>query len=283
MLGLSYCAHGVKEMALDRRKFFKIAGLSSLVGLMGKQSFPVGGESESKYSHGDEQLHGERWAMVIDLKKCKNGKGCDQDCKKACHVSHNVPSIDEPKHEIKWIWLEEYDKAFPTQENEFINQELLHSRTPVLCNHCANPPCVKVCPTQATWKREDGIVMMDWHRCIGCRYCVAACPYGSRSFNWFDPVERNENGNIEKEQKYLKTVNPVFPTRSKGVVEKCTFCDERLARGQQPACVEACKEGAMIFGDLEEPESEIRKILNNRFSIRRKPGLGTQPQIYYLI
>ncbi len=270
-------------MALDRRKFFKIAGLSTLVGLMGKQSFPVGGKSESKYSHGDERLHGERWAMVIDLKKCKNGEDCGMDCKKSCHSSHNVPDIKESRHEIKWIWLEEYEKSFPTQENEFNKQDLLHSKVPVLCNHCDNPPCVKVCPTQATWKREDGIVMMDWHRCIGCRYCSSACPYGSRSFNWFDPVSRDENGGIEKEQEYFDEINPVFPTRSKGVVEKCTFCDERLARGQKPACVESCKEGAMLFGDLEDPNSEVRQILHDRFSIRRKPGLGTQPQIYYLI
>ena len=113
--------------------------------------------------------------------------------------------------------------------------------------------------------------MMDWHRCIGCRYCVLACPYGSRSFNWRDP------------RPFIEETKPDFPTRSRGVVEKCTFCEERLARGIQPACVEACKEKALIFGDLEDPDSEVRSLLKDRFTIRRKPGLGTQPEVYYMV
>ena len=138
----------------------------------------------------------------------------------------------------------------------------------VFCNHCDNPPCVRVCPTQATWKRDDGIVMMDWHRCIGCRYCMAACPYGSRSFNWEDP------------RPHIKEPNPDFPTRTKGVVEKCTFCDERLDKGQPPACVEACPEKALVFGDLNDPDSEVRRLLRSRFALRRKAGLGTSPEVY---
>jgi molybdopterin-containing oxidoreductase family iron-sulfur binding subunit len=141
----------------------------------------------------------------------------------------------------------------------------------VFCNHCDNPPCVRVCPTKATWKREDGIVMMDWHRCIGCRYCVAGCPYGSRSFNWVEP------------RPHIKSLNPEFPTRTKGVVEKCTFCEERLAKGQGPACVSACREKAMVFGNLNDPASEVRELLRVRYSIRRKPQLGTQPEVYYLV
>jgi len=141
----------------------------------------------------------------------------------------------------------------------------------VFCNHCDNPPCVRVCPVQATWKRQDGIVMMDWHRCIGCRYCVAACPYGSRSFNWFDP------------RPYIAELNPDFPTRTKGVVEKCNFCEERLAKGQPPACVEACKEKAFVFGNLADPQSEVRQLLESRYTLRRKPELGTQPDVFYLV
>ncbi|RKX59835.1 MAG: 4Fe-4S ferredoxin, partial [Thermodesulfobacteriota bacterium] len=118
---------------------------------------------------------------------------------------------------------------------------------------------------------EDGIVMMDFHRCIGCRFCMAACPYGARSFNWYDP------------RKYLKKVNPEYPTRTKGVVEKCLFCYERLVKGQLPACVEACPAKALHFGDLEDEESEINKILKNRIAIRRKEELGTGPSIFYLI
>jgi molybdopterin-containing oxidoreductase family iron-sulfur binding subunit len=141
----------------------------------------------------------------------------------------------------------------------------------VFCNQCSNPPCVRVCPTQATWKRADGIVMMDWHRCIGCRYCIAACPYGSRSFNWRDP------------RPFIAQIRPDYPTRTKGVVEKCTFCEERLAAGKLPACVVACEEKALVFGDLEEPGSVLREILGGRFSIRRKPDLGTKPEIFYLV
>jgi molybdopterin-containing oxidoreductase family iron-sulfur binding subunit len=150
---------------------------------------------------------------------------------------------------------------------------------PVLCNHCDNPPCVLVCPTQATWRREsDGIIMMDQHRCIGCRYCVAACPYGSRSFNFSTPFPRP----LEKQQ----PTNPDYPTRTKGVVEKCNFCAERLAKGLAPKCVESCKKegaGALTFGDLNDPESEVRKILATTFTVRRKPDLGTNPQIFYVV
>ena len=104
----------------------------------------------------------------------------------------------------------------------------------VLCNHCDNPPCARVCPTEATWKRDDGIVMMDWHRCIGCRYCIAACPYGSRSFNWQRPAAAS------------RQADPDYPTRTKGVVEKCTFCDERLVdrASRRPASRPARGEGA---------------------------------------
>jgi molybdopterin-containing oxidoreductase family iron-sulfur binding subunit len=113
--------------------------------------------------------------------------------------------------------------------------------------------------------------MMDWHRCIGCRYCIVACPYGSRSFNWKNP------------RPWTREIQPDFPTRMRGVVEKCTFCEERLARGQMPACVGACKARAVVFGDIEDPNSDARRMLEGRFSIRRKPELGTQPQIYYLV
>jgi molybdopterin-containing oxidoreductase family iron-sulfur binding subunit len=169
--------------------------------------------------------------------------------------------------------MENFEHAFPSHENHYLSEKLHHQDFPLLCNHCDNPPCTRVCPTQATWKRDkDGIVMMDWHRCIGCRYCIAACPYGSRSFNWRDP-----RPHIPGE------LNHAFPTRERGVVEKCTFCEERLAQGKQPACVEACRSGAIAFGDLEDPDSKVRHLLKENFTIRRKPGLGTQPEVYYIV
>jgi molybdopterin-containing oxidoreductase family iron-sulfur binding subunit len=127
-----------------------------------------------------------------------------------------------------------------------------------------------VCPVKATWKREDGIVMMDFHRCIGCRFCMSACPYGSRSFNWRDP------------RPYIKETNPDFPTRTKGVVEKCNFCEERLREGLLPACVEACEDKTLVFGNLEDPNSEVSKLISSNYTLRRHSGLGTEPKVYYL-
>jgi molybdopterin-containing oxidoreductase family iron-sulfur binding subunit len=140
----------------------------------------------------------------------------------------------------------------------------------MLCNHCENPACVRVCPTQATFRNSEGIVVMDYHRCIGCRFCMAGCPFGARSFNFEDP------------RPYIAETNPRFPTRMRGVVEKCTFCSERLAAGELPLCVEA-SDGAITFGDLTDPESDVRKVLAENFTIRRKPTLGTEPSVYYIM
>jgi molybdopterin-containing oxidoreductase family iron-sulfur binding subunit len=217
-----------------------------------------------------EPITGKRWAMVVDLAACRKEEGC-RDCIAACHTVHNVPDIEREKHEVKWIWKEPYAEAFPNQHHDHMQDDLQHEEILVFCNHCDEPPCTRVCPTQATWKRPDGIVMMDWHRCIGCRYCIVACPYGSRSFNWQDP--RPDIANIRED----------FPTRTRGVVEKCTFCDARLSKGLFPACVEACESGCLVFGDLEDPGSEVRKLLARRHAIRRRPGLGTEPEVYYLV
>jgi Fe-S-cluster-containing dehydrogenase component len=211
-----------------------------------------------------------RWGMIINLTKCREKDGCDA-CIHACDAAHNIPQIPSRALEVKWIWTEPYAAVFASAKAGYAQQSYTMVRVPLMCNHCDDPPCTRVCPTQATWKRDDGIVMMDWHRCIGCRYCIAACPYGSRSFNWQDP--RPE----------IASINPDFPTRTKGVVEKCNFCEERLARGQMPACVEACPQHVLTFGNLANPESEPRQLLRSRFAIQRKPELGTGPSVYYLV
>jgi len=255
----------------SKRTFLKIAGFS-LLGI-GSKSIrkSLAGNEEPKIFPNPEALNGKRWAMIVDMKKCK--EDC-HDCIKACHQVHNVPNLGNPKDEVKWIWKEPYGKAFPGDENEYmqeyIDQTLKGTEFILLCNHCDNPPCVRVCPTKATWKREDGIVMMDYHRCIGCRFCMAGCPYGSRSLNWRDP------------RPFIQETNKEFPTRTRGVVEKCNFCSERLAKGLIPACVEACKEKVLVFGDLEDPNSAVRELLRSHHTIRRKPQLGTMPQIYYI-
>jgi molybdopterin-containing oxidoreductase family iron-sulfur binding subunit len=248
------------SLRLDRKSFLRFLGLPFLAAGANK---PVRGASPNA-------LKARRWAMVVDIQKCRKEEGCDL-CIAACHHTHNVPPIRRPGHEVKWIWKEPFEHVFPTQKTEHTLEQFARAPVMVFCNHCDSPPCTRVCPTKATWKREDGIVMMDWHRCIGCRYCVAACPYGSRSFNWVEP------------RPHLVRINAEFPTRTRGVVEKCTFCDERLAEGRPPACVEACKEKALVFGDLADRNSEVRALLRERYSIRRKPELGTQPEIYYLV
>jgi len=256
-------------MKPSRRGFLKIAGFSVLGAGVKPLVDALAGAETQKISRDPKAKVGRRWAMVVDLKKpCP--EGC-RDCIEACHSIHNVPSMPNPKDEVKWIWTETFPHAFPGQDHEFLDESLKRHPVIVLCNHCENPPCFRVCPTKATFKREDGIVMMDYHRCIGCRFCMAGCPFGARSLNWRDP------------RPFIKKMNREFPTRTRGVVEKCNFCEERLARGLMPACVEACKERILAFGDLEDAESDVRRLLRLRTAIRRKPQLGTGPQVYYLV
>lgn len=259
-------------MAINRRELLKIAGITgfaTFAGLTTSSLFREGLLEASQYIKDPKELRANRWALVIDMSAFKT----PEDIKRvmdACHKKHNVPNIDNPKHEIKWIWPEKYQHAFPGMEHQFMGKDFMQMPFLVLCNHCDNPPCVRVCPTKATFKRKDGIVMMDMHRCIGCRFCMAACPYGARSFNWIDP------------RPFIKETNPIFPTRMKGVVEKCTFCYERLAEGLPPACVEASN-GGIVFGDITNPDSEVRKLIATNFTLRRKPELGTMPHVFYII
>lgn len=260
-------------MSINRRAFLKIAGLSTIVGLGGvSTTFGLRKDLEASQIMRDPQaLTAKRWAIVVNLSKFKDEETIKKIAE-ACHREHNVPNVDNKKHEIKWLWPEKFEHAFPEQEDEYLAEEIKHLYVPLLCNHCDNPPCVRVCPTQATFKRADGIVMMDMHRCIGCRFCMAACPYGARSFNYKDP--RKLDPGLEK--------NPEFPTRMRGVVEKCTLCYERLAKGLEPACVKESN-GGLIFGDINDPHSEVRKVLEEHYSIRRKPELGTKPHVYYIL
>ncbi len=270
-------------MSMDRRQFLKIAGISSILGFGASVASATHtvwqkGLEPPQVEPNKEGLIAKRWAMVVDMSKFKS----EEDINKvtsACHLTHNVPDFRNPdgtvdkKLEIKWIWEEPYERTFPGSENKFMNEHIKDMPFIVLCNHCDNPPCVRVCPTKATFKLENGVTMQDMHRCIGCRFCMAACPYGSRSFNWVDP-RRALKPELE---------NKEYPTRTKGVVEKCTFCTERLQVGKIPACVEAAPKDAMFFGDIEDPNSEVRKIVTSQLTIRRKPELGTGPAVYYLI
>ena len=259
-------------MERSRRGFLKIAGICAL-GIGAKSGFGALTQEEApapKVVQGQNSLNARHWAMVIDTRRFKSSEDL-QPMIDACHKVHNVPNLENIRHEIKWIWEEAYENAFPMKENKYLNDRVKSLPFLVLCNHCENPPCCRACPTKATFKREsDGIVLMDFHRCIGCRFCMAACPYGARSFNFRDPLP------------FIETTNPRFPRRMKGVVEKCNFCAERLAEGKMPACVEA-SDGAFAFGDLEDPDSEVRNLLKENYTIRRKQSLGTEPSVYYIV
>ncbi len=271
-----------------RRKFLKMAGATVLAGisapavvkLSSTKAIASGGGNEApadshttEESHAEQKPTGVRLGMVIDMRKFYDDQVLLDKAIEACVKEHNIPQIPEKKSEIKWIWKTGYGNAFPEHSHSHRSKIVEETKFPVLCNHCDNPSCVKVCPTKATFVVEkNGIVAMDFHRCIGCRFCMAACPFGARSFNWQDP------------RPFVKDYNPDFPTRMRGVVEKCNFCGERLALGLEPACVETCKgTGAMVFGDLNDADSEIRKVLDKEFTIQRKPSAGTRPSVFYIV
>ena len=277
-------------MDKKRRDFLKAAGISTLAGI-GASSALVGRlldgpqvahatstiQGDAAEMHGTGELkssQGTRYGLLIDLRKFREDQSLGERIVKACHTIHNVPQFPNKKDEIKWIWMTHFENAFPEQPNLYTAEETEEFQLPILCNHCDNPPCVRACPTQATFRNPEGIIMMDFHRCIGCRFCMAACPYGSRSFNWRDPRPF-----IAKD-----TENKDFPTRTRGVVEKCNFCAERLRVGLLPACVEACGETkAMVFGNLNDPNSEIRQMLKEHHTIQRNPSLGTHPSVFYIV
>jgi Fe-S-cluster-containing dehydrogenase component len=250
---------------ISRKTFLRLSGVSLVVAASRKFSTAVAGLTGAAAEQASTAI---RWGLAIDTAKCARQDACTR-CIDACNSAHNVPVIPDPRHEVRWIWKEPFQDAFLSQSDPYEGNRTLPVM--VLCNHCDSPPCVRVCPTKATWKREDGLVAMDWHRCIGCRYCIAACPYGSRSFNWVDP------------RPYIHIQNPEFPTRTMGVVEKCTLCSERLAVSKAPLCVEACPEKALVFGNLADPKSEIRELLRARYHTRRKPELGTSPSVFYIV
>ncbi len=275
-------------MKNSRRSFLKVAGVSAL-GIGAAPAIKAvavasgGGPAASATKDKNATAFtAKRWGMVIDTSKMNEEVA--HHIVEACHKTHNVPDFNhEPdpekypdtrpvnrKQEVKWIWEEHFHYAFPDKDDEFLAEKFQHLPFMVTCNHCKNAPCVQACPTQATFKREDGIVLMDFHRCIGCRFCMAACPFGSRSFNFRDP------------RPFIAETNTTFPTRSKGVVEKCNLCAERLAQGKRPACEEV-SHGAVTIGDLDDPSSKVRALLKEKYSIRRKQELGTEPSVYYIM
>ena len=195
-----------------------------------------------------------RWGMLIDAGRC--GNGCD-DCVSACSKENGLQGHGRKATDAQWI-----RKIDITDPNTGNSQSL-----PMMCQHCADPPCVDVCPTGASFKRADGIVLVDKHTCIGCRYCMMACPYKARSF-------------VHEVLEDQKTYAP----RGKGTVESCTMCVHRIDAGGQPACVEACSDtggGAMLFGDLKDPDSEISQRVAHFATQQIRADLGLDPGVRY--
>ena len=227
--------------------------------------------TKSKYENltllqkeGREGIPGKRWVMVVDLSKCKHARKCMSACQ---HAHHLRPE----QHHINVLKMQESKNTPP-----------FYMAKP--CQHCDNPPCVAVCPVDATYKRPDGIVLIDNERCIGCRFCIAACPYSARVFHWTTPLNEEE----DKDKVYNVELN--VPQR-KGTVSKCLFSADRLREGKMPYCVSACPNGVYYFGDENEDAVtngttketvRFKKLLADNAGYRLMPELGTNPRVYYL-
>ncbi len=219
-----------------RREFLKLAGVAA-VATAATVALPVLAKTKKKGT--------KRYAMLIDLRKCV---GCDS-CTVSCKAEFNV------RLGAHRSWVNKAEKGtFPNVTRVFL---------PRLCNQCETSSCSLVCPTQATYKRDDGIVVIDKDKCIGCRYCINACPYGSRYFNWSD------DGSGDK-------------SRTHGTVDKCDFCIHRVEKGLVPSCVNGCPHDARVFGDLNDPNSAISRLKATNKVSTLMPEKGTNPQVFYI-
>jgi Fe-S-cluster-containing dehydrogenase component len=261
------------ELELSRRDLIKVAAtaagsavvaqavttgpLSPFGELKQRQVAGIEGEVEAAAKH--------KWTMVINLDRCI---GCEY-CQRACTAVNDV-APDKP-------WNVVVEDQTSTGRSFFFSRP---------CLHCQHAPCVEVCPVHATHVREDGVVVMDYDRCIGCRYCQVACPYDARKFNWEERTDENE---------YIPTWGIAeVERRPRGVVEKCTFCVHRIDAGLEagktpgvdreatPACVNICPVGARTFGDLKDPGSEVSVLLEHSPTLRLREELGTEPSVYYI-
>ena len=221
-----------------------------------------------------------RWGMAIDLDRCTGCAACEVACKSENNIATVSPEQADMGRAMSWM------KVMVKVEGEFPDNTIQFYPRP--CMHCDNPPCTRVCPVGATYINDEGIVGQIYPRCIGCRYCANACPYTVKYFNWYGPEWS------ESERRHL---NPDVSVRSKGVVEKCTFCHHRLqkakedARAQgrelreedyQPACAEVCPTKAIVFGDLDDPNHRVAELKEDPRAMRLMEELGTEPKVYYL-
>lgn len=220
-------------------------------------------------------IEGVKFGYGLDLSRCIGCRRCVYGC-----VQENNQSRDPQSHWIRVVRLPKEKGTDLHYAEHYYNPAQVpepgHFYMPIQCQQCEKAPCTKVCPVQATWTEKDGIVVVDYNWCIGCRYCMAACPYGARHFNWAKPDIPSEE--INPTTHYLGN-----RPRPVGVVEKCTFCVQRTRQqpGRYPACLEACPVGARKFGNLLDPESEIRRLIETKRVFILKEELNTKPKFYY--
>ena len=221
-------------------------------------------------------MNGVLFGYGLDISRCIGCRRCVHAC-----VDENNQSRDP---EIQWIRVLEFERSATLREfnledgNPYYDHEQAPAEDkiyiPIACQHCQDSPCSQVCPTGATWREPDGIVVIDYDWCIGCRYCMASCPYGARHFNWGEPNLAAEDVNPD-----MHIIGNV--PRKRGVVEKCTFCIQRVRKGRYPACVESCPVGARKFGNLLDPNSEIRYLIDHKRTFVLKAELKTHPKFFY--
>ncbi len=218
-----------------------------------------------------EAIPGVLYGYAFNIARCKGYRNCVEACVKENNLDRRTST-----QYIRIFEMEAGQVTFEDGDAEYFHQVPAegHFYMGTQCFQCANPPCVDVCPVGATWQEPDGITVVDYDWCIGCRYCEAACPYWARRFNWGEPeIPADE---INPNQHYLGN-----RLRPKGAVEKCTYCVQRSRQGQLPACAEACPTGARVFGNLLDPNSEIRYVLEHKRVFRLKEDLGTEPKFWY--
>jgi Fe-S-cluster-containing dehydrogenase component len=234
-----------------------------------------------------------KWSMVIDLDKCVACQGCSI----ACRFENNTPVVSPEESALGRSIL--WNEVFPLraeEEGAIASGQAKFLTRP--CMHCENPPCVKVCPVQATFIDEEGLVRQNYDRCIGCRFCTVACPYGVRYFNWYAPEWSPELARHLSPDKVTGPGSSEGPAiRPKGVVEKCTYCIHRLEKARAragaedrdfrpdeyvPACVQTCTGKARYFGDMDDPNSTVSQLAQSRRAFRLLEEAGTQPKTIYL-
>lgn len=243
----------------------EIAGTIDRIERKAKKRYGVDIECENT-----PPLDGVVFGYALNISKCRGYRDCVHACNEENNLSSDTQYIRVIEMDEGSTNLHEGDHYYAPETVPVEGKYYL----PVSCMHCDNPPCVKACPIEATWMEPDGIVVVDYDWCFGCRYCMTACPYQARHFNWGHPQLNTEK--ISTQTHYLGN-----RPRPRGVVEKCHFCVQRTRKGNQPACQEACPTGARVFGNLLDPDSEIRYVLENKAVFRLKEDLGTEPKFWY--